>query len=263
MSQHDGQRYLLMGSSSGMGKAVALELARRGGSAILAARNRSELERVQTRCQELAPHKDQRFEICTIDFLDPASPGRMAEFLGKTNEGLNGILVNGGGPHGESPTDLKAEQMDTAHSLLFKGPVLHLQAAFPVLAQEASIVAITSTTVMEPSPFLTLSGAYRSALTSYLKGLSESLGSRQIRVNAIAPGFIDTDKLNDLRTSEAQALGVSTAEVNTMWAARSRLNRIGTAEEIAHLACFLFSRECTFLTGQVLVADGGQVRSIR
>jgi 3-oxoacyl-[acyl-carrier protein] reductase len=263
MPQHDGQRFLLMGSSSGMGKAVALELARRGGSAILAARNRSELERVQSQCQDLAPHKNQRFEVCTIDFLDPESPKHMAEFLSNANQTLDGVLVNGGGPHGESPTDLKAEQMDAAHSLLFKGPVLHLQAAFPVLAQGASIVAITSTTVMEASPFLTLSGAYRSALTSYLKGLSAILGPRQIRVNSIAPGFIDTEKLNDLRTSESQSLGVSTSEVNTMWAARSRLNRIGTTEEIAHLACFLFSRECTFITGQVIVADGGQVRSIR
>lgn len=262
MLQHDGQKFLLMGSSSGMGEAIALELARRGGSAILAARSRPRLDEVRAHCLEAAPLKSQTFEVCSVDFLDPDSPRRLKEFLDQSKHTLAGALVNGGGPHGESPTELSAREIDEAHALLFKGPVLHLQAALPYLDEEASIVAISSTTILEPSPFLTLSGAYRSALTSYLKGLSDTMGQRRIRVNSIAPGFIDTEKLDELRQAESAARGLSPRQVNELWASRSRLNRIGTTAEIARLACFLFSKECSFLTGQVIVADGGQVRSI-
>lgn len=174
---------------------------------------------------------------------------------------LRGVLLNGGGPHGGSVADLDPSALEEAHALLFKGPVLHLQAALPHIEQGGSVVAITSTTVKEPHPALTLSGCYRTALTSYLKSLSLALGPAQIRVNALAPGFVGTEQLGELLHYEAHRLNLSEAQVRSHWEEKAALGRIACPSEIAKIARFLFSSESSFVTGQTLVADGGQVRA--
>lgn len=252
--------FFLMGSSAGMGRAIAHRLVQQGASVMLAARNERDLLKVQDECLDLRSNEKQRVRITQMDLLDPESPARLARSL--SGETLSGILVNGGGPHGENPLALTRSEMDHAHNLLFAGPVLHLQAALASLSDGGAIVALTSTTVKEPHSSLTLSGSYRSALTSHLKNLSMLLGPRGISVTSIAPGFIETDRLSDLREFEALRLGKSTEDINRSWASCAALNRIGQTDEIANLACFLFSSQCRFLTGQTLVADGGQVRGV-
>jgi 3-oxoacyl-[acyl-carrier protein] reductase len=260
--------FLLMGSSSGMGKAIALELVSQGASIILAARSSEKLHEVSQACLERRLDISQNLTSCIIDHTDGESPARLSkeleEIFGPRSMGkrLRGVLVNGGGPHGDNVTDLSPAQIDKAYGLLFKGPVLHLQSCLPFLQSQSSIVAITSTTVAEPHPALTLSGAFRNALTSYLKSLSDALGQKQITVNSIAPGYVETKRLEDLLEAESTRLNTDPSSIKSIWASSAKQKRIGSVEEIAKLACFLFSGECHYLTGQVIVADGGQVRSI-
>ena len=271
-SHTDGEQppwILVMGASEGMGAAIARALARQGFSVLLCARSAERLADMAKVCKGIAKNSEQKFEHCTLDLMEPKSPGLLTSTLtrlsGTTHSPvplLQGVLVNGGGPHGESGTSLTSDDLDAAHQLLFKGPVLHLQAALPFLKEGSQILALASTTVLEPHAALTLSGSYRSALVSYLKSLSDALGPRQISVNSIAPGFVATKRLDELRQHESRRLGLSPEQVNDTWARKAALGRLGTTEEIATLASFILGGGCPFLTGQVLVVDGGQVRSV-
>jgi 3-oxoacyl-[acyl-carrier protein] reductase len=251
--------FLLFGASSGMGAAVAAELSRNGASLILASRNETKLKATAAACKTLALNGAQTFDTHVLDLTCPASPRRLAATL--TGRTIQGVLLNGGGPQGSPADQISPEELDSAHALLFRGPALHLQAVLGMISFGGQILAITSTTVKEPHAALTLSGAYRSALSTYLKSLSDALGPRNICVNSIAPGFVDTAQLNDLRSKEAQRLGVSLEDINTKWASRSVFQRLGTPAEIASFAGFLLRGGCPFLTGQTIVIDGGQTRS--
>ena len=253
--------HLIMGASQGMGAAIARALAAAGQSLVLAARSVDALEAVAADCRNQAPSPGQSFLLVPIDFVSNASPDALARAL--AGRRLSGVLLNGGGPHGDAADSLGAQDLDSAHRLLFRGPVLHLQAALPCVVDGAQILAITSTTVLEPHPALTLSGAYRSALTSYLKSLSDALGPRQIAVNALAPGFVATDRLAYLQDHEARRLNMPPEAVRKTWSAKAAMGRIGSPEEIASLAAFIMTGGCPFLTGQTLVVDGGQVRAVR
>ncbi len=259
--------YLLMGSSAGIGKAIAVELASQGASLIVASRSSERISATIEQCESLAPSRAQRFLSLTLDFCDPKSPDALEQSLKKQAQqeakgfSLAGLLINGGGPHGDSVLQLSSRELEHAHDLLFKGPVLHVQKCLNYLRDGASLLAITSTTVKEPHPSLTLSGCYRNALTSYLKSLSDALATRQMRVNALAPGFVNTQRLGQLREHEAKARGLKPEEMNEVWAKRAPLCRIAHPKEIATTAAFLLSSESSFITGQTLVADGGQIRA--
>lgn len=258
--QNEPKLYLLMGASRGMGAAIAQKMAAEGNSLILAARNHAALSEVVGSCKAAAPSVKQVFETASIDFMADSSPETLAQAV--AGRRLAGVLVNGGGPHGDQVTDISPQELEDAHRLLFRGPVLHLQAVLPCLAEGAQILALTSTTVLEPHPALTLSGAYRNALTSYLKSLADALGTRGISVNSLAPGFVDTDRLATLRRHESARLKTSENDVIALWAAKAVLKRIASPEEIANMAAFLLQGRCPFLTGQVIVVDGGQVRAV-
>lgn len=293
-SFHASDLFLLLGASAGIGLAVAEELARNGASLILCARSPERLRTAVSSCQTAAQNIDQTFQSYCLDLVDPDSPRKLSQMLSREkvshkresandvislhsartlskngsaaadqNEPirLRGVLLNGGGPHGGSVVNLDLASLEEAHALLFKGPAMHLQAALPHIQRGGSVVAITSTTVKEPHPALTLSGCYRSALTSYLKSLSLACGPEQIRVNTLAPGFVNTEQLGELLSYEALRLKIPETQVRSQWAERAALGRIATPHEIAKVVQFLFSAESSFITGQTLIADGGQVRA--
>jgi 3-oxoacyl-[acyl-carrier protein] reductase len=246
------KRYFIQGSSSGMGLAVAAALASHGADLILSARNLEKLKVSKQKCLALGAGI---VDIVSLDLEDPDIGKQSSTFLG--NKKLSGLLLNGGGPMGGSPSSLTESDMVRAHRLLLLGPVLMLNALLPNL-EHASVIAITSTTVREFNPALPLSCAYRSGLVALLKCYSHELGPKGIRFNNIAPGYIDTDKLGELRSYVATASKVSQDQVQLDWESKSVLNRIGTAEEVAKLALFLFSEQSSFITGQTLFIDGGK-----
>lgn len=244
-----------------MGLAIAHQLASHGASLWIMARNEQHL---QATAQQLRQAGAKNVSICRADLNDPLLFDCIRRQVG--NVTFRGVLLNGGGPHGGADLSFTSQDYDDAHALLLRGPALLLQALAPQIERKkGSVVSISSTTVRELNPDLPLSGAYRAGFAALLKAFAEQLGREGIRVNSIAPGYVRTEKLQDLQRHVAhERFGnierESMQKIEEEWAALAPLNRLLQPSEIASVCMFLFSSASSSMTGQTLLADAGQLR---
>jgi 3-oxoacyl-[acyl-carrier protein] reductase len=261
--EFDNCNFWITGATSGMGFEIARQLAAQSASLWIMARNPQTL---QATAQQLRLAGAKSVTQIVQDLTD----SNLFECVTRqvANVTFRGALINGGGPHGGDLLHFTAADYDNAHALLMRGPALLAQALLPRLeAGKGSLVAISSTTVRELNPALPLSGAYRTGFLSLMKSFAEEAGRRGVRVNTLAPGYVRTEKLGELqafiaKTQFGDVSDKTLAEVEKKWAALSPMNRILEPSEIAGLCLFLFSEASSSLTGQTLVADAGQLRSL-
>lgn len=259
--EFDNCNFWITGGTSGMGFAIAHQLATQGASLWIMARNG---EHLQAAAQHLCQAGAKKVTTIQADLTDPHLFECVSRQVSKVT--FRGILLNGGGPHGGGELSFSASEFDDAHALLMRGPSLLLQALSPHIEHHrGSVVSITSTTVRQLNPDLPLSGAYRTGFTALLKAFAEQLGKQGIRVNSIAPGYVRTEKLQELQRYRAQQKYANSSEdslqnIEREWAALSPLNKLIQPSEIAALCLFLFSESSSAITGQTLIADAGQLR---
>lgn len=259
--EFDNCNFWITGATSGMGLEIAKQLAAQGASLWIMARNPQSL---QATAQQLRSVGAKNVTPVALDLTDPNLFENVTRQVNKVT--FRGVLINGGGPHGGHLLEFTANDYDSAHALLLRGPALLTQALLPRLEDHCgSLVSISSTTVRELNPSLPLSGAYRTGFMSLMKAFAETAGQRGVRVNTIAPGYVRTEKLQELQAYTAQqqfaeVTPETLSKVERQWAALSPMNRILEPEEIASLCLFLFSRASSSVTGQLLVADAGQLR---
>jgi NAD(P)-dependent dehydrogenase (short-subunit alcohol dehydrogenase family) len=241
------QRAIVTGASRGIGAAIAARLGKNGAKVALVSRKLDALERFAA---ELAA-----FGIETMTVA--ANLGRPGDVLGivpRVVEQWGGvdILINNAAtnPVFGPLTDLSEDGWDKILDTNVKGPFLLSQAAAKDMLTrgKGTIVNIASTGGLEPSPML---GAYcvsKAAVIMLTKTLAAELGPRGIRVNCIAPGLVET-KFADVL--------VNTPSIHEAIIERAALRRHGQPDEIAGAAHFLVSAAASYMTGQVMVIDGG------
>ena len=181
---------------------------------------------------------------------------RAADDLGR----LDALVINAGGPPRAAFIDLDDSKWDAAYRLTLMSAVHLVQAALPALrrSEAASILFISSWSVRQPIPRLTLSNSIRGATAGLAKSLANELAPA-IRVNTLLPGTIGTDRQIEL----AQMAG--TRDLNEYFRGMARnipLDRIGEPVEIARVAVFLCSPAASYITGQMLAVDGGVIQSV-
>jgi 3-oxoacyl-[acyl-carrier protein] reductase len=241
----EGRTAIVCGASSGLGLAIAEGLAAEGANVAMFARRRELLEREAERIGALAVRGD---------VTNPRDLERLVERTVEAFGGVDILVWNGGGPPPGGALDITDEALEQAVDLLLLPPLRLLRLCLPHLERSAAgrVLAITSVAVLEPTDHLALSNTVRPAVTGWAKTLARELGPRGITVNCVAPGRIDTPRLEQLYPS-----GPSDADL-----AQIPLGRWGTAREFADVACFLASDRAAYVTGAVVAVDGGLTRGL-
>ncbi len=244
----DGKIALVTGASQGIGLAVARSLAAEGARLVLSARNEAILDGA---VEDIRLHGGE-----AVGFnADVSRAESIDELFDKTRLRLGNpdiLVVNSGGPPAGLPTSLTDEAWARGYELTLMSAVRLARAALPHMRQQhwGRIINITSLSVKEPIRNLTLSNAFRAAVTGFAKTLSTELASEGITVNNVAPGYTDTERLNELFKSAADKQALIE---------RIPAKRLATPEEIAAAAAFLASEQAAYITGQTLLVDGGVV----
>ena len=241
-----GRTAIVCGASSGMGLAIAEELAVEGAHVAMFARRRDILEQEAERIGALAVQGD-----VTI----PQHLERLVQATVGAFGGIDILVLNGGGPPAGPATALTAEAVEETVALLLTSHVTLVGRCLPHLraSGRGRIVSIASSSVREPLSNLALSNAVRPGVVGWLKSLARELGPDGITVNTIAPGRIDTERLRQIYGDA----GPSPAELEHV-----PLRRLGAAAEIATVAAFLASDRASYVTGTVIPVDGGLTRGL-
>jgi len=249
---------LVCGSTAGIGKAIATELALLGANCILMARNE---EKLKAAVAELARQGKQQHSYRVADFSDVARVKAAAESI----EGPVHILINNtGGPRGGALLDADDAQFLEAFSqhVICNQLLARIFTGGMKAAGYGRIVNVISTSVKIPLKGLGVSNTIRGATASWAKTLSNELAPFGITVNNVLPGFTETDRLESLIAGNAAAKNSTPEEVAAGMRSEVPLGRFGRPEEIAALAAFLCTPAASYITGVSIRADGGRTGSI-
>lgn len=251
-----GRRALVCGSTGGIGRAAAQQIAYLGGEVILLSRSEVKLEEVMASLQ--TAHGQQHGYI-EADMSDRHS-------LAQKVQGLQiDILINNtGGPppglaHLAEPDAF--EQAFTQHLIAFQTLV---RAIVPGMKERmhGRIINVISTSVKQPLPNLGVSNTVRGAVANWAKTLANELGPYGITVNNVLPGATDTERLRSIIRNRSKATGRSEEEVASEMMAEVPLRRFAQAEEIANAIAFLAGPSAGYINGINLPVDGGRTASL-
>lgn len=256
-----GKRALVCGSTQGIGRAAANELARLGASVTLLARN---VDRLKEVVSELPAPAGQKHHWVAADFADPGSVREAVRTEIHADRPFHILVNNTGGPPAGSAIDATAEQYlagFTAHVLCNQ---LLAAAIVPGMKQAryGRIINIISTSVKQPIAGLGVSNTIRGAVASWAKTLAGELGAFGITVNNVLPGFTSTERLASLISGRAKKQNVSEQQVTQDMIATIPAGRFAGADEIAAAIAFLASPSAGYINGINLPVDGGRLGTL-
>jgi len=255
------KRALVCGSTQGIGKAAAIELAALGAHVTLIARNEQTLKQVKT---ELANNGSQLHSYLCVDFSDQVKLKEMVEqFIQRT--GAVNILVNntGGPPAGPANTAKKDEFLSAFNNHLICNHIL-VQACLDGMKNSGygRVINVISTSVKQPLPNLGVSNTIRAAVANWAKTLANELGKFGITVNNVLPGATATQRLAGIIENKAQKTNVHNSAIEKEMLHEIPLGRFAEAHEIAAAIAFLASPAAAYINGINLPVDGGRTSSL-
>ncbi len=255
-----GRRAVVCGSTQGIGRAAAIELAELGATVTLLARDEAAL---RAAAAELPAPKEQRHGFEVADFADPEQVQAAGARIARA--GAAHILVNNtGGPPGGPIADAAPNDFERAFRMHLVNNQILAQALLPGM-QEAGfgrIINIISTSVKAPIPGLGVSNTIRAAVASWAKTLAGEVAPHGITVNNVLPGYTDTARLQSLFETRAKRAGGSADNEREMTRAAIPAGRIGLPEEIAAAVAFLASPAASYINGINLPVDGGRLPTL-
>ena len=256
-----GKTAIVCGSTQGIGKATALQLAKMGANIVLVARNEVKLASVQ---QELDISKGQRHNFVKADFNFPTELKlSVEEFI--TKNGPVHILVNNtGGPPGGAAIGAKTDEYTSAFQMHLISNQCSAQAVVVGMKSEGygRIINVISTSVKQPLNGLGVSNTIRGAVASWSKTLANELGEFNITVNNVLPGATNTIRLQSIIENKASKTGRSIEDIGNEMTNQVPMKRFAEAVEIANAISFLASPAASYINGINVPVDGGRTKSL-
>jgi 3-oxoacyl-[acyl-carrier protein] reductase len=256
----DGKVALVTGASRGIGAAIALELAREGVHLCLVARDLAKLNEVAGAVRAIA---NVRTTVHATDLRDPAA-GDAAVKAATDAFGRLDILVNNAGATKRADffTLTEADWQD-GFALKFHGYVRMTRAAWPHLkTAKGNIVNIVGVGSRAGSAEFTIGGSVNVAILNFTKAMADIGVKDGVRVNAINPGLIETDRFTRNIERTMRDRGLSRDAAVTFLLSSHRTTRVGRPEEIGAMTAFLASDKADFVQGSIIDVDGGATRSL-
>ena len=257
-----GKAVFVAAASKGLGRAIAEEFAREGAKVVMCSREEATITEA---AREIARKTGgETFGVPADVSTAQGCQTFIQAGLDKYGR-MDAIVINAGGPPPGRFEELNESQWDKAYQLTLMSAVRLTKLAIPELRKtKGNIVFSTSTTVRQPTSYvpLILSNSLRAAVHGMLKTLSKDLAKDGIRVNAVQPGRIHTERIDQLDQDTSKRTGRSLDEVRKDWWAQIPLGRYGDPKEYAAAAVFLASERASFITGVSLQVDGGMLQSM-
>lgn len=243
MFELTGKVALVTGASRGIGRAIALQLSKQGAIIVAAARGDNAAETVA-----LITAAGGVAEAVSVDVTDAASLEKLPGAIVGRHGRLDILVSNAGITRDQLLMRMKRDDWDAVIATNLTATFTLTQAAMrPMLKQRSGrIIAISSVVGQMGNAGQANYAASKAGLIGFAKALAKEVASRNITVNVIAPGMIDTDMTRAI-TDKAQV----------DWATQIPLGRLGAPDDIAAAACFLASDEAAYITGHVLAVNGG------
>jgi 3-oxoacyl-[acyl-carrier protein] reductase len=255
-----GKRALVGGSSRGLGKAIAIQLAQCGAEVTLMARDEN---RLNLALAELPANAGQRHNYLVVDFVNfELFKSTMANWF--VNHQVDILINNTNGPAAGGVLDKTVDDYQQSFDLLFKTVCFTtLEALRGMRAKNyGRVINLSSFTVKEPLQNLVLSNSIRNAVINWAKTLAREVAPVGITVNNILTGYFDTERLNEINRVQSENKGISLELYKEKMKAEIPAGRFGTPEEFGHLVAFLSSEFSSYITGTNISIDGGLLRSV-
>lgn len=255
------KRAIVCGSTQGIGKAVALELAHMGAHVTLIARNEAALKQSKT---ELSNNGNQLHSYICVDFSNPTQLKELIDSFIQRTGPVNILVNNTGGPPAGPIVAAKPEEFISAFNNHLICNHILVQACIEGMKHThyGRIVNIISTSVKLPLPNLGVSNTIRAAVANWSKTMANELGKFGITVNNVLPGATATQRLANIIENKSLKTNVANDVVKEEMLHEIPLGRFAEAAEIANAVAFLVSPAAAYINGINLPVDGGRTGNL-
>jgi 3-oxoacyl-[acyl-carrier protein] reductase len=243
-----GRSVVVTGGSKGIGKGIARVFVREGANVLIAARDETTL---QAAASELAADGDGRVETVMADVAKVEDCRRVADTAQELFGGIDVLCANAGVFPDKPFAEMTEEDVDAVFACNVKGTMFSVQACMPALEASGHGRVVLTSSITGPItgyPGWAHYGASKAAQLGFLKTAAIELAPKKITINAVMPGNIATEGLDEMGEDYIRGMEATIPQ-----------HRLGAVEDIGHAALFFASDEAGYITGQTLVVDGGQV----
>jgi 3-oxoacyl-[acyl-carrier protein] reductase len=252
---------IVAASSQGLGKAVALGLAREGAKLAICSRTESKISKTAEEIRQ-----ETGVDVLASP-VDVTVYEQVQRFVAETQERFGRVdicVTNAGGPPAKPFSETTVEDWQAGVNLNLMSTLYFVREVLPLMQKRkwGRLITITSASVKQPIDNLVLSNSVRSAVSGLVKTLSNEYGKDNILVTNVCPGYTLTSRLDELSGRLAKAEGVDPGEIQQRWARQVPLGRLGSPEEFANMVVFLASERASYITGVSIAIDGGFVKGV-
>lgn len=257
----EGRVALVCGSSSGLGRAIATTLAEEGCRVALNGRDQARLEAA---LEAVSARTHREVDAFKADVSVRGEAGALVKRVRERFGSVDILVCNAGGPPAGRFDDVSGDNWQAALDLNLLSTIHLCRSAVPIMRrrQWGRIICLTSVAAKQPLTDLILSTTARAGVLGFAKSLADDVASDGITVNAVCPGYMHTERLDELVERRATQEGRDAADVARDLVADIPVGRMGEPAELAAAVAFLASERASYITGVALQVDGGFIRSI-